>query len=645
MTFKTYSLLIAVLACAALSAGPLRAAAADNDADTAAAPNDAAAPQSGGSGDELPKPKLIGDLDFSKVEMLAIQEGGRKKPLQTYAMEHIQQIVGKPLFPFGGVTPYLKDKETGSKLFAMDMFCSLLFGTREWGEIPCILVSYGPLLDEMKLPRTEKYVSVKQLRECAAFQALFDSALDKRHKNKEKEVTPLEQEVELVMKRVEAMHEISDGFSKITIVPHPSDPQGTWLSLGTLRESFDAASTRQFYTEAQARKVMQDFRALDVAYRNRDDAAFTAASAEFRATLVKLSPVIYPSFDALEREVSYNKLHPFGFAWLCYLGALALGLAFFKFKSKAAYATVFAVFFAGLTFHVYGFALRCMIAGRPPVSNMYESVVWVGFGAVFFSMVFELIYRKRYFMICGATAGFLCLVLMDMLPVFTGNPGEPGFAADIKPLVPVLRNNFWLTVHVLTITLSYAAFMLTCVLGHVTLYRHLVEPGAKDIHRELHQYVYRAMQVGVLLIACGTILGGVWAYYSWGRFWGWDPKETWAFITLMCYLVVLHGRFSGLWGNFGMSMGAVVCFNSVVMAWYGVNFVLGSGLHAYGAGAGGQEYVLTAVALDMIFAVVTWIRYTSYHTAIKRGEEIRLTDTDPVDEVRSIGADDSVAAK
>jgi hypothetical protein len=269
-------------------------------------------------------------------------------------------------------------------------------------------------------------------------------------------------------------------------------------------------------------------------------------------------------------------------------------------------------------------------------------------------MVFELIYRKRYFMICGTTAGFLCLVLMDMLPIITGNSDTPGFSADVKPLVPVLRNNFWLTVHVLTITLSYAAFMLTCVLGHITLYRHLVDPGAKDVHRELHQYVYRAMQVGVLLIACGTILGGVWAYYSWGRFWGWDPKETWAFITLMCYLVVLHGRFTGWWGNFGLSFGSVFCFNSVVFAWYGVNFVLGTGLHAYGFGSGGREWVLGAAVLDMIFLALATTRYISYQQNKKSGgsddddpenpsgpsdsgEDVRLTQTDPVNEVRKLG--------
>ena len=101
------------------------------------------------------------------------------------------------------------------------------------------------------------------------------------------------------------------------------------------------------------------------------------------------------------------------------------------------------------------------------------------------------------------------------------------------------------------------------------------------------------MQVGVLLIAAGTILGGVWADYSWGRFWGWDPKEVWALITLLVYLIPLHGRFAGWVNTFWLVVASVVCFLSVIMAWYGVNFVLGVGLHSYGFVEGGSQGVMS----------------------------------------------------
>jgi len=113
--------------------------------------------------------------------------------------------------------------------------------------------------------------------------------------------------------------------------------------------------------------------------------------------------------------------------------------------------------------------------------------------------------------------------------------------------------------------------------------------------KPLSNFIYRTMQVGVLLIAAGTILGGVWADYSWGRFWGWDPKEVWALITLLVYLIPLHGRFAGWIGNFGLVVASVACFLSVIMAWYGVNFVLGVGLHSYGFTEGGSQGIMMVI--------------------------------------------------
>ena len=131
-------------------------------------------------------------------------------------------------------------------------------------------------------------------------------------------------------------------------------------------------------------------------------------------------------------------------------------------------------------------------------------------------------------------------------------------------------------------------------------------PGPSDASRllsivkPLSNFVYRAMQVGVLLIAAGTILGGVWADYSWGRFWGWDPKEVWALITLLVYLVPLHGRFAGWVSTFGLVAASVVCFLSVIMAWYGVNFVLGVGLHSYGFVEGGSQGIMLVILCGMV---------------------------------------------
>ncbi len=129
--------------------------------------------------------------------------------------------------------------------------------------------------------------------------------------------------------------------------------------------------------------------------------------------------------------------------------------------------------------------------------------------------------------------------------------------------------------------------------------------------KPLAGFIYRTMQVGVLLIAAGTILGGVWADDSWGRFWGWDPKEVWALITLLVYLIPLHGRFAGWVNTFGLVMASVICFLSVIMAWYGVNFVLGVGLHSYGFVEGGGQGVVGAVVLAVlaVAGAAAWRRW------------------------------------
>ena len=117
----------------------------------------------------------------------------------------------------------------------------------------------------------------------------------------------------------------------------------------------------------------------------------------------------------------------------------------------------------------------------------------------------------------------------------------------------------------------------------------------------MNRLTYKFLQAGVLLLILGTFLGASWGDYAWGRFWGWDPKEVWALITLLGYLALLHARRIGWVGHFGMAAFSVLCFTLVLTTWYGVNFVLGTGLHSYGSGGGGQGYVLAAVALQFLY--------------------------------------------
>ena len=251
---------------------------------------------------------------------------------------------------------------------------------------------------------------------------------------------------------------------------------------------------------------------------------------------------------------------------------------------------------AALALHTYGFILRVYIIGRPPVSNMYETVVWVAWCSTVFAMIMAF-FKPSYLMMMGAgLVSTLCLILSDLSPVVL----DP----TLHPLEPVLRDNFWLIVHVIIIVTSYAAFFLAFAIADILLIYFLRgEDKFQKVIKEGTQGIYRSMQVGIVLLALGIITGGIWADYSWGRFWGWDPKETWALIALLGYIAVLHARLVGWVRDFGLTISAIISFSMVIMAWYGVNFVLGAGLHTYGFGAGGVEYVSAFIAVHILFVI------------------------------------------
>ena len=164
----------------------------------------------------------------------------------------------------------------------------------------------------------------------------------------------------------------------------------------------------------------------------------------------------------------------------------------------------------------------------------------------------------------------------------------------------------------LTITISYAAFFLALGIANCTLWHYYQKAsghsGRDKRISQLNQLTYRALQFGVVFVAAGTILGGIWADYSWGRFWGWDPKEVWALIVLLAYTAVLHGRFAGWVKPFGFAVYSVLCFLTVLMAWYGVNFVLGVGLHSYGFSTGGMTSVMTFASVQLIYVGIVVAR-------------------------------------
>jgi|GEM_PF-1949116 len=283
----------------------------------------------------------------------------------------------------------------------------------------------------------------------------------------------------------------------------------------------------------------------------------------------------YPTQGQLKAEKFYTQ-----FPWIpltvgfYLIAALILGL-YPKWKKGG--LTLMGVAFL---IHSLFLFLRCYILERPPVANMAETMIYVPWIAVILSFVF---YRHTLSVVCGALIGGVILSVLNL-----------SLDPALENVQAVLNSQYWLTIHVLMVVASYGVFLLSGILAHFYLL------GKK----ELTPLILQTMYLGVSLLIPGTILGGVWAAESWGRFWDWDPKEAWAFISICVYLLVIHAyRFRHI-GADGLAIGGVLGLQAIIFTWYGVNYILGTGLHSYGFGSGGEVFYFLGLTLELAF--IAW---------------------------------------
>lgn len=517
-------------------------------------------------------------FEWASFERLAIQERGRFKPIHTFAEESVQFVTGS--------------RRLGNQPSVETVLSWCLEFDEKWESRKFVRVSYGPLKMALGLFETEKLFSPEELKANERMRTILREIMRKQQM-KEK-LSDLENKAVSLQNQLGLLEAFRAG-TVLTILPNPQGMDQPWFGIEGLRDD------RLPYTSPQIQKAEDLFKAAFSAFVNDDASAWNARSPKLAEFLRNdLARGFYPADSELGREIHFNQLRPFRWAWVSYIVAFIL-LLVSQITQKAwatrAGGTAFAI---AMALHSYGFILRCWISGRPPVTNMYETVIWVPWGSAVFSLAIWFFYRNLVIPTAATVFAAISLILADQLPTVL----DPG----IHPLEPVLRSNFWLTTHVLCITLSYSAFALSLCLGNVVLGTFLLRPKDQESIKTMILYMYRAMQIGVILVAAGTILGGVWADYSWGRFWGWDPKEVWALIVLLVYVAVLHGRMAGWLKSFGFVSATVFCFLAVLMAWYGVNFVLGVGLHSYGFGSGGLSYVMGYVVLQLAFVVAAWVR-------------------------------------
>lgn len=513
---------------------------------------------------------------------IPVQSGGRVKPFASFAEEALLSVTGKRSLQGKSAT-----------LLVWEWIAK----PEEWHTRSFLSVKYAALREEFPLMVIGGKISPEIILSHSSFQAQVKEA---RMKDQRKErLTSLERKRLQLYDQARLFQAIAQGELP-GFLPNPVDPKGGWFPLAALAIPEERILIKAHYP---LEKIVQFQTALShfVGNFRLGSTPLLGSVRELASSLSGLieSRGIFLDPGRIQLELLYYQIRPFQWAWIFYL---ASGLLWFFLRGRfSVLASGF--FLTGFISHTAGFVIRCYLAGRPPVTNMYESIIWVAWAVVFFSMLLRIVYKYKkdiLFVVASWVASFALLV---------GESFPAVLDPSLSPLVPVLRNNYWLTVHVLTITLSYGAFALAWGLGHVQLFNVAFRPEKWEEKERIAASLYRALQMGVILLTAGTILGGIWANDSWGRFWGWDPKETWALIALLGYLVVLHGRFSGWLSVFGTALGSVLAFLGILMAWYGVNFVLAAGFHSYGFSTGGLPYVLSVVLLDLSFIFFLTFRY------------------------------------
>jgi ABC-type transport system involved in cytochrome c biogenesis permease subunit len=349
----------------------------------------------------------------------------------------------------------------------------------------------------------------------------------------------------------------------LIVPPSPNDnAPDHWVNAGV--GLMETARTGELHP------AMKYYAAMANAYRQGNPSDFNLAVEEYRSWL---SQRFVSELNKGKREFFYSSFQPFYRAMLIYLVAFLLGCAsWFNWSEALRRSAFYLVVLAGII-HTAGLLARMFLEGRPPVTNLYSSALFIGWGAVVLGLILERIYRDGIGTVVASAIGFVTQIIAHNLAL----GGD-----TMEMLRAVLDTNFWLATHVVVITLGYASTFFAGFLAILYIIRGVFTRTLQPTTaRSLTRMVYGIVCFATLFSFVGTILGGIWADQSWGRFWGWDPKENGALIIVLWNVVILHARWGGLVRERGLMNMAV--FGNIVtsFSWFGVN-MLGIGLHSYG---------------------------------------------------------------
>jgi ABC-type transport system involved in cytochrome c biogenesis permease subunit len=364
------------------------------------------------------------------------------------------------------------------------------------------------------------------------------------------------------------------------IVP-PQNASGDWKRVGTVL--LEAARGEKIDPAIENYAVMAD------AFKDGNVVGFNSALADYRSSLV-------PNFsNALKRsraEVFFNQMQPFYNAMVIYVlaGLLAI-FSWFNLSETLRRSAVWLIALA-LFIHTTGLIYRIVLQGRPPVTNLYSAAIFVGWGAVVLGLILEKFHKNGIGAVVSAGIGLITLVIAQNLAL----DGD-----TMEMMRAVLDTNFWLATHVVIVTLGYASTFVAGFLGLIYIVRGVFTKTLDEATgKSLARMVYGIVCFATLFSFVGTVLGGIWADQSWGRFWGWDPKENGALIIVLWNALILHLHWGGMIRERGLAVCAVG--GNIVTSWsfFGVN-MLGIGLHSYGFTDAAFQWLMLFVASQIGF--------------------------------------------
>ena len=529
----------------------------------------------------------------AKFGRLIIQDaGGRMKPINTFSSELLRKV---------------SHSETYKGMNSDQVFLSMTHDGNTWIQVPLIYIKSGN--DSIR-----KIIGIDSKAKYAPFLAFFDNEgnykLSKYLDEAFKTANPNQFEKDFIEtdKKVNLMESALSGRI-LKIFPIPNNENNKWISYLELNESgmkgMDSTYTRSilpFY-----------FGALKNAIASNDYKTADELLESINGFQKKFGNKVRPSDKKIDLEIAYNNYDILPKLFYCYSLAGILMLIFtlltIFFDKKALRITVNAFhIIIGVFFGLHTLALiaRWYISGHAPWSNAYEAIIYVAWATMFFGLSFD---RKSKLTVASAA-----FVTSMIFMAANANWIDP----EIANLQPVL-NSYWLMIHVAVIVASYGPFALGMILGFVSLvlifFTNEKNKDKMDLNIQEITYINEmALTIGLIMLTIGNFLGGQWANESWGRYWGWDPKETWALISIMVYAFVIHSRFvPALRGKWVFNLMSMFAFVSILFTYYGVNFHL-VGLHSYASGeAKSLSWIYYSLGTIAFIGAITYPKYRKYY--------------------------------